>query len=39
MNNSDNINYNNTNINNVVNNDLFNFILISKYTLNTIYTI
>ena len=38
MNNSDNVNYINTNINNLVNNDLFNFI-ISKHTLiNILYS-
>ena len=33
MSNSDNITYNNSNIKHLVNTDLFNFILISKYTL------
>ena len=40
MSNSDNVNYNNSNINNLVNNDLFNLILISKHILiNILYSI
>ena len=33
MNNSYNVNYNNTNVTNLVNSDLFNLILSSKHTL------
>ena len=38
MSNSDNANYNNNNINNLVNCELFNSIRISKHTLNILYS-